>query len=98
MQIKFAEENKEVVDMVQSVDLNKIFSIITFGAKDKETKQALDRAIQLVTIYSENHKNHESNDRIDHAYCYTARKDLWKDIHYVDLKILKTVLLMNSRL
>ena len=61
MQIKFAEENKEVVDMVQSVDLNKIFSIITFGAKDKETKQALDRAIQLVTIYSENHKNHEGN-------------------------------------
>ncbi len=59
MQITFKEENSKAVNMIKSVDLKEIFSIIEYGAKDKETKQAIDRALTILNEYSINHKNHE---------------------------------------
>jgi len=59
MQVKFAADNAEVVEMIKSVDLSKIFGIINFGPKDKERKQAVVDAINMLNIYAENHHNHE---------------------------------------
>ena len=61
MQIKFAEANAKTVTMLKLVDLKQIFGMITYGAKDKEAKEAIDRAIAVLNAYSENYKHHEGN-------------------------------------
>ena len=61
MHVKFEEKNSKIVDMIQSVDLAEIFSIIKWGAKDKAIQDRIDVAITMLNQYASNYHNHEGN-------------------------------------
>lgn len=60
MQIPFNEANRELVDQVNSVDLERIFGMIRYNKKgDPEKEAAIAGAIQLLKAYCFSYPNHQ---------------------------------------